>query len=83
MDPGQAYEQQDTVQLLDVRETDEWVAGHIDGALHIPMGDLKSRQRELAMDRPVVTVCRSGTRAAAAPMPSNLPATAPRRSRAA
>ena len=65
MDPRHAYEQRDTVQLLDVREPDEWVAGHIEAALHIPMGDVELRQGELAMDRPIVTVCRSGTRAAA------------------
>ena len=65
MDPRQAFEQRNAVQLLDVRETDEWAAGHIEGALHMPMGDLGSRQRELATDRPIVTVCRSGTRAAA------------------
>lgn len=65
MDPQQAYEQRDTVQLLDVRETDEWVAGHIEGALHIPMDEVGSRQHELAKDRAIVTVCRSGSRAAA------------------
>ena len=65
MDPRHAFEQRDAVQLLDVRETDEWVAGHIEGSLHIPMGDVALRQHELARDRPIVTVCRSGTRAAA------------------
>ena len=65
MDARQAFDQRNAVQLLDVREPDEWAAGHIDGALHIPMGDLGTRQRELVMDRSVVTVCRSGTRAAA------------------
>ena len=65
MEPRQAYEHQARVQLVDVREPDEWTAGHIEGSLHIPMGDLGFRQRELAMDRPIVSVCRSGARAAA------------------
>jgi rhodanese-related sulfurtransferase len=56
--------------VLDVREDDEWVAGHIDGARHIPMGDLPARFGEvvdLADACPtgeVVVVCRSGNRSA-------------------
>jgi rhodanese-related sulfurtransferase len=54
--------------LLDVREEDEWVAGHVEGARHIPMGELPARfseVSELADDAPtgeVVVVCRSGGR---------------------
>jgi rhodanese-related sulfurtransferase len=54
--------------LLDVREEDEWVAGHVEGARHIPMGELPARFSEvsgLADDAPtgeVVVVCRSGGR---------------------
>jgi rhodanese-related sulfurtransferase len=55
--------------VLDVREDDEWVAGHIDGATHIPMGELPARFSEvttLAGDagEEVVVVCRSGGRSA-------------------
>lgn len=52
--------------FLDVREDDEWQAGHIDGARHIPLGDLRGRVGELAKGRPIVAVCRSGSRSAAA-----------------
>jgi rhodanese-related sulfurtransferase len=52
--------------LLDVREDDEWAAGHIDGAQHIPLGALGDRLAELPTDRPIVAVCRSGSRSAAA-----------------
>jgi len=48
--------------LLDVREMDEWDAGHIDGAQHIPLGDLGARLAEVPKDRVVVAVCRSGSR---------------------
>jgi rhodanese-related sulfurtransferase len=50
---------------LDVREEEEWEAGRIEGALHIPMGELAQRQAEIPGDRPIVTVCRSGARSAA------------------
>jgi len=51
------------IQVLDVREDDEWTAGRIDGAVHIPLGELDRRVSELDRTRPVVTVCRSGGRA--------------------
>lgn len=50
--------------ILDVREDDEWSAGHIDGALHVPMGQVPGRLGELPADRDVVVVCRSGGRSA-------------------
>jgi rhodanese-related sulfurtransferase len=55
--------------LLDVREQDEWAAGHAPSAVHIPLGDLPSRAAELtelADDRPVYVVCRTGGRSARA-----------------
>lgn len=63
--PQQALAAIDEVQLLDVRELPEWVAGHVDGAVHVPMGQLNARQAELATDRTIVCVCRSGQRSAA------------------
>ena len=50
------------VQVVDVRRPDEWEAGRIDGALHIPLDDLEDRVDELDRARPVVTVCRTGDR---------------------
>lgn len=54
------------LQVVDVREPDEWAAGHLPGAIHIPLGDLSARARELDPARPVVAVCRSGNRSASA-----------------
>ena len=51
----------DGVAILDVRELDEWEAGHIPGALHIPLGQLTARVGELPPGE-VVVVCRSGGR---------------------
>jgi glyoxylase-like metal-dependent hydrolase (beta-lactamase superfamily II)/rhodanese-related sulfurtransferase len=56
------------VQVLDVREADEFTGalGHIEGALLIPLGALPQRSGELDPARPVVVVCRSGARSARA-----------------
>jgi len=52
--------------LLDVREDDEWNAGHIEGAKHIPLSELSERLGELPKERTIVAVCRSGSRSDAA-----------------
>jgi rhodanese-related sulfurtransferase len=48
--------------LLDVRESDEWDAGHVPGALHIPLGALGARYTEIERDQPVYVICRTGAR---------------------
>jgi rhodanese-related sulfurtransferase len=50
--------------LLDVREPDEWAAGHVDGARHIPMKDIPRRTAELDQDTDLVVVCKVGGRSA-------------------
>jgi rhodanese-related sulfurtransferase len=50
--------------LLDVREADEWTAGHAPTARHLPMSELPSRMDELPDDEPLYVVCRSGGRSA-------------------
>ena len=62
MDAQTVADRIDDVQLVDVREAEEWEAGHIEGARNIPEGDLPQRVDELDRSRPVVTVCRAGTR---------------------
>ncbi|MFW5450452.1 MAG: rhodanese-like domain-containing protein [Methylophagaceae bacterium] len=54
--------------IIDVREQDEWNAGHIPGAIHIPLGQVKTRLAEFEayQDQPIVMQCRSGRRSAAA-----------------
>jgi rhodanese-related sulfurtransferase len=65
VDPAEARRRLDAgAVLLDVREPDEWDTGHAPEATWIPMGDVGARQGELAGDRPVVVVCRSGVRSA-------------------
>ena len=48
--------------VLDVREDDEWVHGHIDGATHIPMGDVPARLDDLPEGDPLYVTCRGGGR---------------------
>lgn len=55
-------EQEPALQVVDVRGAEEWAAGRIPGATHIPLGELGLRKGELDARRPVVTVCRSGRR---------------------
>ncbi|MFC9466748.1 rhodanese-like domain-containing protein [Streptomyces coelicoflavus] len=54
--------------LLDVREDDEWQAGHAAGALHIPLSEFVARYGELAEAAPqdgrVHVLCRVGGRSA-------------------
>jgi rhodanese-related sulfurtransferase len=50
--------------LLDVREPEEWEAGHAPGALWIPMSQINQRLDEVPRDRRIVTICRSGARSA-------------------
>ena len=48
--------------LVDCREKNEWDAGHIDGALFIPLSDFATGSASLDEDTPVVVYCRSGVR---------------------
>jgi len=52
----------DKFTILDVREHEEWEAGHIPQAKHIPLGELETRLNELNPNEETVVVCRSGGR---------------------
>ena len=52
--------------LLDVREQDEWDAGHAPEARHIPLGELEERWGEIPADQEIICVCRGGGRSARA-----------------
>src|SRR3954471_17200792 len=58
----------DAVVVIDVRESDEWDAGHLPGAKHVPRGHLESRIEGSAPDRSqrVILYCASGNRSALA-----------------
>lgn len=56
-----------TLQLIDVREPDEWAESRIDGAVLIPQGEFfdGGAFAKLKKDIPIVLYCRSGRRSAA------------------
>jgi sulfur dioxygenase len=68
IEPAALEELLHQVQIVDVRERDEFTGalGHIAGAMLVPMAELPARVGEIERTRPVVTVCRSGTRSAQA-----------------
>ncbi len=68
--------------LIDVREMDEWLAGHAPGATHIPLSQLGAVDGGFDTSTPMVVICRSGRRsdhAVGEPSQGRLPSTQPRR----
>ena len=56
----------DPVQVVDVRNPDEWIAGHLKPSLNIPLDELDNRLGELDTGTPILAVCRTGVRSAKA-----------------
>jgi rhodanese-related sulfurtransferase len=50
--------------LLDVREDDEWAAGHAPHAVHVRLSEVSARTDEIPRDQEVYVICRSGARSA-------------------
>lgn len=53
--------------VLDVREDEEWTAGHIEGARHVPMFQVPNHiqyAEDLTPETPIVVVCKMGGRSA-------------------
>lgn len=56
----------DSPVLIDVREPDEYAAGHAPSAVNLPMSQLDARVDEVPTDAPVHVICQSGGRSARA-----------------
>jgi rhodanese-related sulfurtransferase len=54
------------VQLIDVREPEEYEAGRIAGGRLVPLSDLSAQAQTISREEPVVFYCRSGSRSAMA-----------------
>lgn len=59
---AQQLQQGKKLNLLDVREPAEWNEGHVEGARHIPVGQLIERLDELDPAQEIIVMCRSGNR---------------------
>ena len=68
MDPRQVSElvASGEAQLVDVRTDEEWEAGRIAEARHMPIESLSEQVEELERDKPVVLYCRGGDRSGGA-----------------
>src|SRR5215471_20131266 len=62
----QLHALQHDLQVLDVRDQDEWDEGHIKGATHIPYYFIEQRLQELDNTRPLAVTCASGQRSSLA-----------------
>ncbi|HEY0714142.1 MAG TPA: rhodanese-like domain-containing protein [Polyangia bacterium] len=62
--PAEAWISKDTARIIDVREPHEWIGelGHIPGATLVPLATLEAAAAQWDRERPVVVVCRSGSR---------------------
>jgi rhodanese-related sulfurtransferase len=54
----------DGATIVDVREDDEWAAGHIAGSVHVPLSELPARAADIPDADPLVVVCKVGGRSA-------------------
>lgn len=59
--PPQLAAERDRLTVVDVREPQEWLAGHVPGAIWIPLAELPRRVQEVPAG-PVATICASGFR---------------------
>src|SRR5687768_2950720 len=62
----QSRQRDDSVQIVDVRSPEEWSAGHLPGAVHIPLAALPDRIGEIDSAKPIVVHCQGGGRSAIA-----------------
>ena len=58
--------EQSKLMVLDVRGRSEWDAGHIPGAVHIPLAELHDRLAEIPANQPLAVHCQGGGRSAIA-----------------
>ena len=57
------HERLPDITLVDCREPYEWVAGRIDGAVHLPVNSIMAGAgSDLPKDKPVAVICRTGNR---------------------
>ena len=55
-------EKPESILIIDVREADEFAAGHLKGAVNIPVNVLEKQLKDMKFDKPAVFVCSTGAR---------------------
>ena len=58
----QALHQKEDLTILDVREVEEFQAGHIDGAVNVPLSTLEEQYSQLEADKRYYVICQGGKR---------------------
>ena len=66
VDVAKRLQRGDRLKIIDVREEFEVLEGMIEGAIHVPIGDLLERYHEWKQEEELIFVCRSGRRSLAA-----------------
>ena len=66
IDLQRKLENRETIHMIDVREDEEVAEGMIEGAVHIPLGEIPNRMEELDKQTAYVIICRSGGRSSRA-----------------
>jgi rhodanese-related sulfurtransferase len=56
------FDQKKGLALLDIRSTKEYEAGHIPGAVHVPLSDIGDKVKKLKKDKELVVYCNNGSR---------------------
>lgn len=60
--PARDLDQKKGVMLIDTRTTKEYLAGHIPGAVHIPLTEIGTKAKKIKKDKEVVVYCQNGNR---------------------
>ena len=63
MTPARLVEMQqkgESIQVIDTRSAKDFEKSHVQGAIHVPLGELRARAGELSKDIPTVTYCNKG-----------------------
>lgn len=58
--------QEESLSVIDVREVDEFLEGHVEGSQNFPLSNLAEDYRDLQRDQPYYVICHSGKRSLAA-----------------
>jgi len=56
------YDQKKGLAMLDTRTTKEYEAGHIPGAVHVPLSDIGDKVKKLKKDKELMVYCNNGSR---------------------